>query len=203
FGKYEPHEIELVQKLAESIASTISTVRINESTRILLEKTQQQTEEMRAQEEEMRQNMEELEATQEEMRRKEKHIQTMLDNEKLRNEISNKNRQAAMELSKKSDIQDGNWDGALEKMTLAIAKQLPVSRCGVWTYVPDEKKIVCDKLFDHSVKTFENELAWFGKDYPGYFEAITAEEVIIAKEAHTHTATRELSANYLKQHDIQ
>ena len=203
FGKYEPHEMELVQKLAESIASTISTVRINESTRILLEKTQQQTEEMRAQEEEMRQNMEELEATQEEMRRKEKHIQTMLDNEKQRNEISNKNRQAAMELSKKSDIQDGNWDGALEKMTLAIAKQLSVSRCGVWTYVPDEKKIVCDKLFDHSVKTFENELAWFGKDYPGYFEAITAEEVIIAKEAHTHTATRELSANYLKQHDIQ
>jgi PAS domain S-box-containing protein len=203
FGKYEPHEIELVQKLAESIASTISTVRINESTRILLEKTQQQTEEMRAQEEEMRQNMEELEATQEEMRRKEKHIQTMLDNEKQRNDISNKNRQAVMELSKKTDIQDGNWDGALEKMTLAIAKQLTVSRCGVWTYIPDEKKIICDKLFDHSNKTFENEAAWFGKDYPGYFEAITSEEVILAKDAHTHTATRELAANYLRQHDIQ
>ena len=78
FGKYEGHEIELVEKLTESIASTISTVKINESTRILLEKTQQQAEEMRAQEEEMRQNMEELEATQEEMRRKEKHIQTCL-----------------------------------------------------------------------------------------------------------------------------
>ena len=33
FGKYEPHEIELVEKLAESIASTISTVRINERSR--------------------------------------------------------------------------------------------------------------------------------------------------------------------------
>ena len=203
FGKYEPHEIELVEKLAESIASTISTVRINESTRILLEKTQQQTEEMRAQEEEMRQNMEELEATQEEMRRKEKHIQTMLDNEKHRNEISNKNRQAAMELSKKSDIQDGNWDGALEKMTLAIAKQLSVSRCGVWTYVPEEKQLVCDKLYDHTNKTFDDEPAWFGKDYPGYFEAITSEETILAKDAHSHTATRELSANYLRQHAIQ
>ncbi len=70
FTRYEEFEIELVEKLAESIASTISTVRVNESTRILLERTQQQAEEMRAQEEEMRQNMEELEATQEEMRRK-------------------------------------------------------------------------------------------------------------------------------------
>jgi hypothetical protein len=85
FRTYENFEIEFVEKLAESIAATISTVRTNESTRVLLEKTQQQTEEMRAQEEEMRQNMEELEATQEEMRRKEKHLQDMLDEERRRN----------------------------------------------------------------------------------------------------------------------
>ena len=71
FKKYQPNEIELVEKFTESIASTISTVKINERTRILLERTQQQAEEMRAQEEEMRQNMEELSATQEEMSRKE------------------------------------------------------------------------------------------------------------------------------------
>lgn len=70
FNPYPDYEIELVEKLAESIASTISSVRVNETTRILLEKTQQQAEEMKSQEEEIRQNMEELEATQEEMRRK-------------------------------------------------------------------------------------------------------------------------------------
>lgn len=75
FRKYEDFEIELIEKLAESIASTISTVRTNESTRILLEKTQQQTEEMRAQEEEMRQNMEELEATQEQTNRQMQEIE--------------------------------------------------------------------------------------------------------------------------------
>lgn len=77
FRKYEPHEIDLVEKLAETIASTISSVRVNETTRVLLEKTQQQAEEMKSQEEEIRQNMEELEATQEEMRRK----QTILEKE--------------------------------------------------------------------------------------------------------------------------
>lgn len=203
FGKYEPHEIELVEKLAESIASTISTVRINESTRILLEKTQQQTEEMRAQEEEMRQNMEELEATQEEMRRKEKHIQTMLDNEKKRNEISNKNRQAVMELSKKTDIKEGNWDSALEKVTVEIAKQLSISRSSIWSLNVAEKKLTCERLFDNSLKKFENESEWYGKDFPGYFEAITSEEIIVAKDAHTHMATRELSEGYFIQRGIQ
>lgn len=72
FQNYKNYEIELVGKLGESIASTISTVRINESTRILLATTQQQAEEMKSQEEEMRQNLEELSATQEEMGRKEK-----------------------------------------------------------------------------------------------------------------------------------
>jgi len=72
FHKYEEHEIVLVEKFAENIASAVSSVKINESTRILLEKTQQQAEEMRSQEEEMRQNMEELSATQEEMLRKER-----------------------------------------------------------------------------------------------------------------------------------
>jgi PAS domain S-box-containing protein len=203
FGKYESHEVELVEKLAESIASTISTVKTNESTRILLEKTQQQTEEMRAQEEEMRQNMEELEATQEEMRRKEKHIQNMLDSEKKRNDISNKNRQAIIELSKKTDIQEGNWTGALEKMTAAIGKQLTVSRSSVWSFNRTEKKLTCEKLFENILKKYEQESDWHGRDFPGYLEAITTEEIIIAKDAHTHTATRELSENYLIKRGIQ
>lgn len=78
FQKFEEYEIQLVEKLAETIASTISTVKVNETTRMLLEKTQQQTEEMKSQEEEIRQNMEELEATQEEMRRKQSILEQEL-----------------------------------------------------------------------------------------------------------------------------
>jgi putative methionine-R-sulfoxide reductase with GAF domain len=79
FAPYEEHERELLQKFAESVASTVSTVRINERTKQLLEQSQQQAEEMKAQEEEMRQNMEELSATQEEMGRKEREYLRRID----------------------------------------------------------------------------------------------------------------------------
>jgi PAS domain S-box-containing protein len=203
FGKFEDYEIDLVEKLAESIASTISTVRVNESTRILLEKTQQQAEEMRAQEEEMRQNMEELEATQEEMRRKEKHIQNMLDGEKKRNEISQKNRKVLMELSKNNDIQAGNWSAALERITTTVAQQLELSRCGIWTLNATRNSITCEKLYQHQNRSFESGSIMHAKDYPGYFEAITREDVIAAKDAWTHPAMKEFADDYLKANDIR
>ncbi|MFP4506315.1 MAG: GAF domain-containing protein [Cyclobacteriaceae bacterium] len=79
FRTYEPYELEFINKVAESIAATFSTARVNHKTRLLLEQSQQQAEELRAQEEEMRQNMEELAATQEEMSRKEKEYLMLIE----------------------------------------------------------------------------------------------------------------------------
>jgi PAS domain S-box-containing protein len=66
---FEQHKIEFIEKVAESIASTISNTKINIRTAKLLKESQEQAEILQAQEEQMRQNMEELQATQEEAAR--------------------------------------------------------------------------------------------------------------------------------------
>jgi PAS domain S-box-containing protein len=69
FNEFKKHEIEFVEKVAESIASTLVTVKLHEQTTVLLEESRKHSEEMAQQEEELRQNLEELKATQEEMAR--------------------------------------------------------------------------------------------------------------------------------------
>ena len=79
FRPFQQFEIEFVEKLGESIALTISTVKTNIKTSKLLKETQIQAEKMAQQEEELRQNLEEMKATQEESERREVEMQGILD----------------------------------------------------------------------------------------------------------------------------
>ncbi len=74
-NEIKPYEIEFIESIGGSIASSLNTGKINETTKKLLDETQEKAEQMKAQEEELRQNMEELAATQEQMERRNKELE--------------------------------------------------------------------------------------------------------------------------------
>ena len=78
FNIFDEFTIDYLNQCAESIASSLASVEINNTTKLLLEKTKIQAEEIASREEEMRQNMEELETTQEESQRKVEQLEQII-----------------------------------------------------------------------------------------------------------------------------
>lgn len=71
FNVFQSFEIEVIERLAEIIASTISRSNINKQTENLLRDSQKLTEELRIQKEEMHRHLDEMNSTQEEMQQRE------------------------------------------------------------------------------------------------------------------------------------
>jgi len=71
FKEFQDFEIKFIEEVAQSIASTLLTAKINARTQQLLDESRKQSEILAAQEIEARQNMEEMRATQELAQRRE------------------------------------------------------------------------------------------------------------------------------------
>lgn len=69
FSIFSQEEKDFIEKVSESIAASISSVKTNHTTKLLLKDSQELTTQLKLQEDEMKQNLEELHATQEEMGR--------------------------------------------------------------------------------------------------------------------------------------
>lgn len=69
FEKFGPRTVRFVNEVSEIIARTVFNIKVNETTRTLLEKSQVQSEELQEQQEVLRQNAEEMQSTQEELKR--------------------------------------------------------------------------------------------------------------------------------------
>ncbi|MDF9797516.1 outer membrane murein-binding lipoprotein Lpp [Catalinimonas alkaloidigena] len=75
FHELRDYQFDFLEQLCQSISSTVSSLRVNIRTKMLLEESQGMSNQLQAQEEELRQNQEEMQATQEEMARKQKELE--------------------------------------------------------------------------------------------------------------------------------
>ncbi len=76
FSEFAPYHLQFLEKLCETMAGAIATLKINRRTETLLSESQEIAEQMRAQEEEMMQTIEELASTQESMTRTQEELKT-------------------------------------------------------------------------------------------------------------------------------
>ena len=146
FNVFEKYRREFLEKLAESIASTIANVRVNEQTKKLLYETQAQAEQVRSQEEEMRQNMEELAATQEEMHRILKEVE---GKEAYLNQLLNVNVDSIFTIDRNYKLV--SWNKAFAKTLEQFGFQLSKGVNTLDWYVGEERQNQI-KLYDRALR---------------------------------------------------
>jgi GAF domain-containing protein len=85
----------------------------------------------------------------------------------------------------------------LRQLVEVSARTLNVARVSIWRLTPDGQKLRCDSLFELSAGGHSGGFELNAADYPSYFAALAATEVIAADDARTDPRTREFTAGYL------
>ena len=98
----EERELDFIERLSKSLASTLQGIQNNEKTKDLLRQLQVEAEQRSAHEEELRQNMEELEATQDEIERQRQELEHYKD--KLQHQLEQKTQELDEERKKLSRL---------------------------------------------------------------------------------------------------
>lgn len=105
-----------------------------------------------------------------------------------------------LELAKSKSIFEGNLTIAMSEITQIAARTLNVARSGIWFYNEDQSELYCAYLYPNSSDSSpKTEITLQRSQCSAYFEAINAQRVISASNAHTDETTQQLSAFYLQK----
>ncbi|MDC0715826.1 GAF domain-containing protein [Nannocystis bainbridge] len=100
-------------------------------------------------------------------------------------------------------IDAGDLDRALAVLTEAAAEGLQLERASVWVYTPDQAAIECLDLYQRGAGEHDTAPTLLAAaEFPAYFQALAAARTLVAADARTDPATRELADTYLAPHGI-
>jgi PAS domain S-box-containing protein len=171
----EKHHIDFVQRVSESTASILSTVKMNMQTAKLLEESKSQAQTLASQEEEMRQNMEELQATQEEAARQAERFL------KLENTVNHTMLRAEYNTEGRLIYANTNFLHKLEYTSNSEVEGKPIS-------------MFISKKDEEWFKRMWNSLAAGGRHYEGYMKHVTKNDKDLWTMA-TYTCIRDENDN--------
>ncbi|HET8580547.1 MAG TPA: ATP-binding protein, partial [Nitrospiraceae bacterium] len=101
-------------------------------------------------------------------------------------------------LSRGNSLQVRDLVAALGRMTEMAARTLNVERVSIWRYNKAHSAIYCVELYELSAQRHSSGTELLIKDYPAYFKALAASEIIAADDAHRDARTCEFSERYLR-----
>lgn len=137
FRTFDEFEIEFVEHVADTIATTLSTAKINARTAELLERSRVQAEEKASQEEELRQNMEEMQTIQEERELKKAEMQGLI------NAIDNTILRVEFDL-------DGNFIAANENyLKLMEVREEDLEYKNIRSFISEKEKLTFDRVWNN------------------------------------------------------
>jgi signal transduction histidine kinase len=111
---------------------------------------------------------------------------------------------ARLRLARHSGAEPGRLDPLLERVARLSAEQLSVERVGIWLFDDEARSALSLRfLYELSKNTHTRDVLTIRPDrYPAYFAALEDRRAIVADDARSHPATRELERDYFEPNGI-
>ncbi len=105
---------------------------------------------------------------------------------------------ALMALTRACALRQAGSKELMREVVQIAADTLEVERVSIWRYDRDRQGIVCQELFQRSVRIFSDGTKLAAGDFPAYFRALGVGDIIAAHDAHRDPRTLEFSETYLR-----
>lgn len=93
-----------------------------------------------------------------------------------------------------------NFECTIDKILEAGSSALETNRAGYWTYEQD--RISCEKIFDFTTNTVQDNIHFYKNVNPDYFEKIEKKLQVVLSDVRAHSTNNENNDSYIHKNDI-